>query len=170
MPVRIIAKYSILILLPYLCFPVGNNWCSLGYHLPNGYSNHFENSAEMNTYDKCDIHIASHFVNNVSNIHPSALDSLFNTYSDKCKNNTEFTQLYNKAIFNILKTFPQLFADRFILLNQSTKESILNILENPIDDSINISNLIISVTNSLHNSISKQHIINALMIASSKGN
>ncbi len=116
---------------------------------------------------KCDINKVAHLKRSMENLNSNDILSFLLTISEECKNNIEYSQLSNEVLFEIFNEKPELI----LQLIESNKEidtsQIFFMLRNPINDQINLLNIILKLQK-IENREMKSHIINQLEISYKK--
>lgn len=89
--------------------------------------------------EKCSIEIVSNIIQD-STYTESEIQRLFCTIDTVCNNNVEFLELYNAALFVVLKGNKKIFYSEF--QNSDKKNLIISELKSPVSDNIDIGILI----------------------------
>jgi hypothetical protein len=117
--------------------------------------------------DKCSVEISVMGINK-NDINEQIIEELFCTVEDSCQVNAEFMEVFNEALFACLGKVPEIFVKQFSV--SSKQEFILKQLESPINDTINLQEIIEKLTKTPQkkNADSYNKILQALNLAKKK--
>lgn len=122
---------------------------------------------EVINCNKCSVEFAVKAINK-NHINEQIIEKLFCTAEDSCQINAEFLEVFNEALFVCLGKAPEIFVKLFSI--SSKQEFILKQLESPINDTINLKEIIEKLTkipNEKH-ADSYNKILQALNLAKKK--
>jgi len=93
---------------------------------------------------KCDIEFLANIDKLIdqNSITENEISGLFQTISDSCKNNVEFSEYSNEILFKTLENQPKIFIEKLSKLSQSKQKIIINELKTPISDKFELKNII----------------------------
>ena len=96
---------------------------------------------------KCDIEFLAHIEKLIEQnaITENEITGLFQTISDSCKNNVEFSEYSNEILFKTLEIQPEIFVDKLSTLKKSKQMFIINELTTPVSDKYELKNIIIQI-------------------------
>jgi hypothetical protein len=120
------------------------------------------NGQEHNS-EKCDISVIVEMNETNDNITEDLMLSFLKTFGEECKNNTEFIEFSNEALFKIIQNEPELFCK--VLenhMNQIEIEIIISDLKSPLHDLIDLDLTINKIADTKINSSLKSQMILAI--------
>jgi len=113
---------------------------------------------------KCDIEFLGQIDNLIeqNSITEKEIAGLFQTISDSCKNNVEFSEYSNEILFKTLENQPKIFINKLSKLSQSKQKIIINELKTPISDKFELKNIInkiqdTTIKNKFHKILNSQN-------------
>jgi hypothetical protein len=121
----------------------------------------------INNCDKCSVQIAVMAINK-TDTNEQIIEELFCTAEDSCQVNAEFMEVFNEALFACLEKSPEIFVKQFSI--SSKQGHILKQLESPINDTINLQEIIEKLTKTSHEKHTDSYtkILQALNLAKKK--
>lgn len=96
-------------------------------------------------FQKCNIELLAYVWKNPDKVDESLLEKFLHTFGNECRNNAEFSGFGNKVIFKLLDSQP----GNFINALGSPKvdsDYILKELERPVNDAINLNDLLFTLS------------------------
>jgi len=91
------------------------------------------------------------------------------TFGKECQNNVEFSEWSNELLFLVLEKQTELFLKTFKTNKREIElNEILDDLSSPVNDQININDLILKMSMVKHNSRMKERIMGSLKLAQAK--
>lgn len=130
-----------------------------------------KNVAPVKSIHPCDINYLNDLQANIDNLSEEKVIVFLKTFDDSCFNNVEYLQYFNELLFEILNKDTELVIST---ISNNRKEldfkSICSVLESPISDNIDLSNLIKQVNDANGNVDIKKEITACLNEALAKYN
>ena len=110
---------------------------------------------------RCDIDIVLETDENMANLSDNLIYLFLYSFDESCNNNAEFIEYSNEVLFKLLIHYPEEIATN-IIKEDINQKIILNELSSPINDGINVNEVIKSVKKSNIDKIMKKKFITAL--------
>ncbi|MCX2682140.1 hypothetical protein OOZ15_19495 [Galbibacter sp. EGI 63066] len=105
------------------------------------------NTIEKKDSIKCNIDVIVETYNNVSSLDNKMIELFLLTFDSECINNVEYMEFSNEVLFKVLHNEPGLVLKLMSEDSSLERKAILNTLANPINDEININDLINRIEN-----------------------
>ncbi len=126
-------------------------------------------TSSLDSNKKCDIEKVAVLKQQLPNASKESILSFLSTISTDCKNNAEFGQFSNEVLFEVLQAMPM---EVLMIIGKENveKDKIYQMLESPVSDAVNLSELIDSINKLELQSIEKSEFWEALKRALEKYN
>jgi len=116
----------------------------------------------------CNSNILLQVYDHIGEIDSSLAIDFLNTFSNQCKNNAEFSEWSNELLFAFIQSQPTLFLNNLSFINEDKLNYILQEIQSPVNDGIEVGLIKKEIQKTESNSSIKPSVLDALDIALSK--
>ena len=131
----------------------------------------FNAFGQKSTSIKCNVSIVNEMENNIGTASENLMTKFLETFGKECNNNVEFGEYSNETLFKVIQNQPNLF---FKILEKNRDkielDQIIDEIENPISDMINLKLVQQKITEIKTNDSTKKRLLKAIEVAIAKLN
>jgi hypothetical protein len=120
-----------------------------------------------NPCKECDIEKVKAVNDNINKLTLDLVKDFLCTFDSSCNNNAEYSEWSNETLFLVIKTDPVLFMDA-VSRGKLNHSEIIDEIENPIHDLINLQQVYDSIKSFKGKSQLKDRYLNAIIVAGQK--
>uniref|UniRef100_UPI00404ABB47 hypothetical protein n=1 Tax=Flavobacterium sp. TaxID=239 RepID=UPI00404ABB47 len=127
----------------------------------------FSQISFSNSCYACDLEKVVFVSQNLDGLDAKMIHEFLQTFDASCKQNIEFSEFSNETLFKVLEYAPALFL-QVIERDNIDAEIILEAIQNPINDSINLQQIYDKIKATNDNSTMKKKCLIAFVLAAEK--
>lgn len=116
----------------------------------------------------CRISTLKQIQGNIEALSPGQIESFLGTLDKSCMGNVEFSEWSNELTFSVLTNNPVVFVELLHKQSRETLSLVMEILESPVHDGIDLQKAYTAVKSARTTSATKKQVLDSLQVAAGK--
>ena len=114
--------------------------------------------------DKCSLEILKATADSLNELDKASISAFLSTFQKGCDKNVEYSEWSNELLFQVVEQYPKLFLKVLHENNSIDQKIILQELKTPVNDEIDLEQLIKSVEKASSNNETNKRVLEALFM------